>query len=451
MNFTTQAHRLGLPVRRRIAATSISDPPTIEEPESPPQEGAAESLEQSEAAAITQRQMRFLPSGDEAGTAPSDRKFRPDVEGLRAVAVLAVVLYHARVPGLTGGYVGVDVFFVISGFVITGLLLRERAAEARTNVLSFYGRRVRRILPAASVVTLATVLASYHWLGFIRGDEVASDAHSALLFVANFHFISLGTNYLTAQRPPSPLQNLWSLSVEEQFYLVYPAIFILVAVIGRRWRLRWKLAVVLMSIIAASLAWSVDETASDGVVAYFSPFTHAWELALGCLIAVTTTSLKTLPRIPAAVVTWAGLACIALAVVSFDDATAYPGYQAALPVVGAGLVIAGGASIPRYGAEMLLRVKPMQWLGRLSYSLYLWHWPLLAVAAQYSGRQLSVGANLVWLLAALGCAIATYLLVENPIRHSRFLIRRPALSLAFGAALAVGCLGIVSIGTGLPQ
>ena len=172
---------------------------------------------------------RFLRSGDESGTAPGDRRFRPDVEGLRAVAVLLVVLYHADVPGISGGFVGVDVFFVISGFVITGLLLRERQSTDRTSILHFYARRCRRILPAATLVILAAVALSYLVLGVVTGANTAGDGRWAAIFLANFHFESIGTNYLLALRPPSPLQNFWSLSVEEQFYIVYPTAFLLVA------------------------------------------------------------------------------------------------------------------------------------------------------------------------------------------------------------------------------
>ena len=189
---------------------------------------------------------RFLESGDEAGTSPGDRKFRPDVEGLRAIAVLLVVLYHAGVPCLTGGFVGVDVFFVISGFVITGLLLRERAASDRTLLHRFYGRRCRRILPAATLVIILTVLSSYLWLGFIAGDDTAHVARTAALFFANFHFISVGTSYLGSQLPPSALQNYWTLSVEEQFYVVYPTLFILTALLFKHISLRRKLEALLV-------------------------------------------------------------------------------------------------------------------------------------------------------------------------------------------------------------
>ena len=388
---------------------------------------------------------RFLDSGLEAGTAPGDRKFRPDIEGLRAVAVLLVVLYHARVPGFSGGYIGVDVFFVISGFVITGLLLRERASTGGTGLIEFYGRRCRRIIPAASLVILATVVASYHWLGFIRAGQVAIDGRSAALFVANYHFIAVGTDYISAQRPPSPLQNLWSLSVEEQFYLVYPTLVLLLAVVWRRIRFERKLAAALALTVVTSLAWSIHETPLNSTVAFFSPFTHAWELALGALIALASPLLSHVPRAAAATMTWLGLAGVITATVAYDDRTVYPGIAAALPVFGAALVIAGGAAVPSLGAETVLGTTPSRWLGKLSYSLYLWHWPILVIAAQQAGRQLSVGRNLLLVLGALGLSIVTYYLVENPIRRSRLLMRRRFASVGLGIVLTVVTLSFVAL------
>ena len=367
--------------------------------------------------AVADPNLRFQDSGDEAGTAPGDRRFRPDIEGLRAVAVLLVVLYHARVPGMGGGYIGVDVFFLISGFVITGLLLRERGASGKTGLLEFYGRRCRRIIPAASVVTLATVVASYHWLGFIRAGQIAADARSSALFVANFHFIALGTNYVSAQHPPSPLQNLWSLAVEEQFYLVYPTLVLVLAVVWRRFGFERKLAGALVLAVVASLAWSIYETPRNATVAFFSPFTHAWELALGGLIALASPHLSRLPKPWAVAMTWGGLAGVIAAAVAYDDRTAYPGSAAALPVLGTALVIAGGAATPARGAELLLGTRPSRWLGRLSYSLYLWHWPILTIAAQQAGKTLSLARNLLLCFFALGLSIVTYFLIENPVRH----------------------------------
>jgi peptidoglycan/LPS O-acetylase OafA/YrhL len=171
-----------------------------------------------------------------------DRTFRPDVEGLRAVAVAVVVLYHAGVAGFGGGYVGVDVFFVVSGFVITKLLLGQMEQSGRPRLAEFYGRRARRILPAAGLVGLVAVLAAYKWLGFIQGNETADDARWVAVFFANNHFASEGTNYFQSQLPPSPLQNYWSLAVEEQFYVVYPTALLLLGLLARKVPIRTRVA-----------------------------------------------------------------------------------------------------------------------------------------------------------------------------------------------------------------
>ena len=361
---------------------------------------------------------RFPIPGDEAGTAPDDRRFRPDVEGLRAVAVLLVVLYHADVPRLTGGFVGVDVFFVISGFVITGLLLRERQRTDRTSILNFYARRLRRILPAATLVIVVTVIASYLLLGFVSGDAVANDGRWAAVFLSNFHFEEVGTNYFTAKLPPSPLQNFWSLSVEEQFYFVYPTLFLLIARLKGRLSQQTKMVIVLVLVIVVSYWFSVTQTAAQPTAAYFSPFTRAWELALGALVAVGTPWLKNMPALGAAALTWVGLAAIAVAAFAFTAQTPYPGSLVAFPVFGAALVIAGGVAAPWLGAERLLGLGPFQWFGKRSYSLYLWHWPILIIAVEHAGKSsLPLADNLLLILLAVVISMASYRLVENPIRH----------------------------------
>src|SRR5664280_71531 len=390
---------------------------------------------------------RLLASGDEAGTAPGDRKFRPDVEVLRAVAVGLVVLFHAGIPHLTGGFVGVDVFFVISGFVITGLLLRERQGTGRTSILDFYARRVRRILPAATLVIVATVAAAYVVLGVVSGNNVADDGRWAAVFLANFHFESIGTNYFSSGLPPSPLQNYWSLSVEEQFYVVYPTLFLLVARVKGRFSLRTRMSVALGVVIIASYWLSVTQTASHPASAYFSPFTRAWELALGALVAVSTTWLKHLPAQVAALLTWAGLAAIVYSAFVFNAQTAYPGSLVAVPVVGAGLIIAGGVAVPRAGAESLLGLGPFRWLGKLSYSLYLWHWPILIIAAEQVGKtSLPVGDNLILVVIAVLVSMVTYRLVENPIRHWRLPSRT---SVGAGVALVLTTLLVLSVAIGV--
>jgi peptidoglycan/LPS O-acetylase OafA/YrhL len=388
---------------------------------------------------------RYLASGDEAGTAPGDRRFRPDVEGLRAVAVVLVVLYHANVPRITGGYVGVDVFFVISGFVITGLLLRERAATGHTSILAFYGRRSRRIIPAAVLVIVVTVLLSYHLLGFLTGNSVAVDGRWAAVFLSNFHFEAIGTNYLAALQPPSPLQNYWSLSVEEQFYAVFPMLVVLVARAKARLSFEARLAITLVLVIAGSFGLSVVQTSNDPTAAYFSPFTRAWELALGALIALGTSRLRRLPPLAAAVMTWIGLGAILGASFALDAQSEYPGSLVAIPVLGAGLIIAGGAAAPRLGVEVVLSTVPFRWLGRLSYSLYLWHWPILILAAESRGEtSLSAPQSLWWVALAVAASIGSYAIVENPFRHARFLKRTRWASIALGVGLTVVTLGVLT-------
>ncbi|HEV3132989.1 MAG TPA: acyltransferase family protein [Acidimicrobiales bacterium] len=383
---------------------------------------------------------------DEAGTAPEDRRFRPDVEGLRAVAIVLVVLFHAGVPGISGGFVGVDVFFVISGFVITGVLLREQASSRRVSMLGFYGRRARRIIPAATVAIIVTVTATYLVLGVIAGNQTAIDGRWAALFLANFHFASVGTNYLTAQLPPSPLQNFWSLAVEEQFYLVYPTIFVVIAALRTKLSLQARLAIGLITVIAASFALSVTQTSSNPSAAFFSPFTRAWELALGALVAVGTKWLLGIPKSIGSVLTWTGLAAIVFGSVAFDSRSPYPGALVAVPVIGTALVIAGGMTAPRQGAESLLRLPPFRWLGRISYSLYLWHWPILILAAEAAGKtSLPFRQNVVWLLVALGASMASYYVVENPIRHARLPFAGRWAAVILGALLIATSVGVVSV------
>jgi peptidoglycan/LPS O-acetylase OafA/YrhL len=382
------------------------------------------------------------PAGEEAGTAPGDRRFRPDVEGLRALAIAAVVLYHAGVPHLTGGYVGVDVFFVISGFVITGLLLRERGEENGTSILNFYARRIRRILPAATVVILVVVVATFLLLGTAAGVSTANDGRWAAVFLSNFHFAAVGTDYLTAQLPPSPLQNFWSLSVEEQFYLVYPTLFLVIASVRGPLSVRTRLAIALTAIIIASYWLSITQTAAHPTTAYFSPFCRAWELALGALIAVGTTTFTRLPRRTAALMTWVGLGCIVIGVVTFGAHTPYPGSLVAVPVVGAAAVIAGGTALPPRGAESLLGVRPLGWLGRRSYSLYLWHWPILVIAADHAVKQsLPVPENLALVGVAVGLSMLSYRIVENPIRHLK---APPRKTVVVGAVLIVATVVVLS-------
>jgi peptidoglycan/LPS O-acetylase OafA/YrhL len=364
------------------------------------------------------------------------------------VAVILVVLFHSGISTLSGGYIGVDVFFVISGFVITGVLLRERASTGRTSILAFYGRRCRRIVPAATVVIIVTVFLSYFFLGIGAGDGTATDGRWASVFLANFHFTAIGTNYLSAQQPPSPLQNYWSLSVEEQFYVVYPALFLLVAAIRTRLSLRARLGISLVLVIGASLAFSIIDTSSNATGAYFSPFTRAWELGLGALVAVGTPWLRKVPSRVAAMSTWIGFGAVLVCAFTFTTQTAYPGSLVIIPVLGAALIIGGGMRAGHLGVEALLGLAPAQTLGKLSYSLYLWHWPILIIAAEYVGKtSLGVPQNLGWDLVALGASALTYVAVENPVRHAKVLFRVRWASVGLGITLVAVTLGVITLRT----
>jgi len=376
--------------------------------------------------------------------------YRPDIEGLRAVAVLLVVLAHAGVPAVAGGYVGVDVFFVISGFLITSLLLREVATTGRISIGRFYARRALRLLPAASLVLVATVLGFRLWLPSVRAEEFARDALASVGYAANFRFAWTGTDYLNAGNSPSPFQHFWSLAVEEQFYLVWPLLIIGTAGLFRRHRR--ALAIVLTILVAVSFTLSITETVRSAPWAYFGPHTRAWELGAGALLAVAATRLTRIPVRLATALGWLGLAVIGVAAVAFDDATAYPGGLSAVPVLGAAAVIAAGiGGRPLRGAGALLELGPMLAVGRLSYGWYLWHWPILMIAPAALGRAGTVRTNLLLAAAALALAGLTYRLVEDPVRRRESLRLRPGRGIAVGAGCSAAVATAALLAGLLPQ
>ena len=354
---------------------------------------------------------------------PGGREFRPDVEGLRAVAVLLVVAAHCGVAGLAGGFVGVDVFFVISGFLITSLLLREAEQTGRISVPRFYARRAVRLLPAAAVVLLATLAAARLYLPMVRLGDYVRDALAATGYVANLRFAAVGTDYLNADQSPSPFQHFWSLAVEEQFYLVWPLLILAAAHLARR---RRPLAGVLIGLVVVSFTLSVTETARSAPWAYFGPHTRAWELGAGALLALAAVRARPAVRV---VLGWAGPIAILAAAARFGDTTAYPGWRAALPVAGTLAVLAAGGA----GAARLLSLRPLQAIGRLSYGWYLWHWPVLLIGPAVLGLRGTTGQKLLLATGALGLAWATYRWVELPLRRFRDTPRR---GLALGAALS---------------
>ncbi|MER7999829.1 acyltransferase family protein [Streptomyces sp. NPDC095613] len=386
-------------------------------------------------------------------------RFRLDVQGLRALAVTLVVLSHAGVGAFAGGYVGVDVFFVISGFLITSLLLRELTATGGLSVRRFYARRALRLLPASTLVAVTALAGSWLFLSKVRFTEYAGDAISSALYTVNFRLALSGTDYLAQDSPPSPFQHFWSLAVEEQFYLVWPPLLLLSRKAAAR--RRGLLAAPLALLCAVSFGLSVYATAyaprDAASWAYFGTHTRVWELGAGALLALFLARRERPAGAPgplrqalAASLTWAGLACVLLAAVLFDADTPFPGYHALLPVLGTVLVLAGGARPTPFGAELLLARRPAVWLGGLSYGWYLWHWPLLVVGPMALGRPASVRLALGLSAVALVLAWGTLRLIENPVRFHTAFRRRPRRAMAFGLGLSAVAASTALVAAAFP-
>jgi len=364
---------------------------------------------------------------------------RSDIEGLRAVAVALVLLYHAHVPGFSGGYVGVDVFFVLSGFLITGLLVNEREETGRISFSQFYSRRVRRILPMSALVVVVTLIASYVWIEPLRLRELGSDAIGTATFSSNILFANRGADYLQSTLPPSPLQHYWSLAVEEQFYLVWP-VLVLVACLGARGSVRRRVGVLSAVVSVSSFVACMLMMEQAQPWAFFAPHTRAFELALGALCA--TFPLARLQRSPvlAPLISWMGIALIAVSATGFSEETRFPGPWALVPVAGTMLALQGG-DIHRLAPNALLRLSPVQWLGSRSYSAYLWHWPVLIIAPAALGNELTVMQQVMCLVIALGVTELGHVFVERPVHRNHLLQGRRALSLAMATILISGAAG----------
>jgi peptidoglycan/LPS O-acetylase OafA/YrhL len=393
------------------------------------------------------------PTEELQGRRSEQKRFRPDIEGLRAVAVLAVVLFHAEVPGVGGGYVGVDVFFVISGFLITGLLWREANATGTVGLRGFYGARARRLLPASATVGVITMVGSVLLLPPLQVPSVIWDGTYSALYVGNYWFIMRGVDYFANHKLPSPFQHYWSLGVEEQFYLVWPALIIGTAWLIRRVRRRTRVEatssrrpylVVLALVAAVSFTMSLVATPWAPAVAFFSLPTRAWQLALGGLVALTVGRWQRLSPRAGSITGWAGLALILLACAGLSSTTLYPGIAALLPTVGAAMVIAAGCASPDGGCGRVLGLSPMRAIGRISYSWYLWHWPVLVFAPALLGHPLGLSARVAAALISGGLAVLTLRFIENPLRFAAPIRRSPGRSLALGgAATAVAvCVGL---------
>ncbi len=384
--------------------------------------------------------------GDEAGRGT----FRPDIQGLRALAVALVVIYHLYPSLLPGGFVGVDVFFVISGFLITGHLWRGYQRTGTVGLLDFWGRRARRLLPAAVLVLVVTWVVSRLVLPAPRLADTATQIRASALYFQNWQLAHDAVDYLTAQDPASPVQHFWSLSVEEQFYLLWPLLFLVAGFTARRRGGRSGRVVIagLTSVVVVgSLAYSVWETRVDPKAAYFVTTTRMWELGLGGLLAL-------LPGQPQRWLArqgwlgWVGLAMVIASPFALSGTTAFPGAVALLPVMGAVLLIAGGSAVGRHGPAPLMSARPMVFLGGISYALYLWHWPVIDLYTAWRGTAPDAlsGAGLVVVSVLL--AWLTKIVVEDRVRLSALLAGHSwrSVSTALAVALPVALVSVYIAG-----
>lgn len=352
---------------------------------------------------------------------PRRPTFRRDVQGLRAVAVLFVIADHLF-GWPHGGFVGVDIFFVISGFLITGLLIREFELTGKISFSNFYKRRVKRILPASALVLVVTVGASFLLLNATRAWSVFWDGVWATLFVANWRFASSGTDYFQADGPVSPLQHFWSLAVEEQYYFVWPWVMLAVlAIVARKSHRHARLAagIAIALISAASFAWALLETQTSPTVAYFSTITRTWELGFGALLAIASPLLLQIPHVLRPIIAWAGIVIMIWSLFFVSEGPAFPAPAAAIPVLGVSLVLlAGVGGDQRFLAPLTNRVSG--YIGNISYSLYLWHFPVIVLVLPL----LPFGSawNEVASLLIIGAvSIAAYHMWEDTLRRSPWL------------------------------
>jgi peptidoglycan/LPS O-acetylase OafA/YrhL len=381
-------------------------------------------------------------------TRVSGEEYFPEIDGLRAVAIVSVVSFHVGLPMFSGGFVGVDVFFVISGFLITRLLYGELRDTGTIDILDFFARRVRRLLPALGVVLATTLLASMVFLTPVgEQQELSSSAFATASFVSNFYFWRTQMGYFAGPSDQIPLLHMWTLAVEEQFYIIWPVTMALIAIIAKTWRI--SLAKSLMVTLSAGcvvslLACSLTTPIRPDIAFYLTPF-RAWEFGAGSLLAFVMARRTKSAQLPVlgSMLSFVGCGAIAASLVWFHTTTQFPGFSALLPVIGAGGVIMGALSAPGSQILRFLRWSPMVAVGKWSYSWYLWHWPLLAISRVISAGDHFMPRDLSVTVFALCLSAVTYEWLEQPIRRGKlwpFVDSRSTVLAGIIILVSAGCL-----------
>jgi peptidoglycan/LPS O-acetylase OafA/YrhL len=395
--------------------------------------------------------------------------FRPDIQGLRAIAVTMVVIYHLYPSALPGGFAGVDVFFVISGYLITGHLWRGYAQTGKVGLADFWGRRARRLVPAAALVLTVTWIAARIIQPATQLVDTAQQILASALYFQNWQLSSDAVNYLKSGDTASPVQHFWSLSVEEQFYIVWPLLFLLAAFLtvmftsrragaaradrrAQRTRTRGVVVGVLTAaLVIASLVYSVYETRANPSAAYFVTTTRMWELGIGGLLAIAPERLaRALAR--QGWLGWLGLGAVIASAFLLTGSMAFPGALALLPVLGATALIAGGSADGRYGPSRLTSVRLMVFIGGISYSLYLWHYPIINLYTDWRGKAPGLVSGPVIIAASVLLAWLTKIFVEDKVRLAPFIARHKwrSLSVALAAVVPVALVAVYIAGEPAP-
>ncbi len=366
----------------------------------------------------------------------STEKYRPDIDGLRAIAVLAVVAYHAAPGRLPGGFIGVDVFFVISGFLISSILLNSLEKD-KFSILDFYQRRVRRIFPALFVVLVACALAGWFFLLPSEYQQLGKHIAAGTAFVSNFALWN-ESGYFDMSAMFKPLLHLWSLGIEEQFYIFWPII------LWFAYKRKWSMPLTISLISAASFILSIYLSRVNAASAFYLPLPRFWELLAGALLACTPQTVKISANVLISNLCSAfGLAFILVGFLLINEKSTFPGWWALLPVVGAAMLIAAGSQA--WINKWLLSNKPMVWVGLISYPLYLWHWPILSFLRILEGQEILQYKRVIAVVAAFILAWLTYRLVEMPVRKSA---KSKSIVLALLIMmLSVGTFGVLTFAT----
>ncbi|MDQ3723342.1 MAG: acyltransferase [Actinomycetota bacterium] len=368
---------------------------------------------------------------------------RPEIQALRAIAVLTVVMYHVWPESMPGGFVGVDVFFAISGYLITAHLLREVESTGALSLWGFWARRARRLLPAALVTLFVCAVGTLLFVPQVYWQQFLTEIGASTAYFQNWQLASDAVDYLATDNRASPVQHFWSLSAEEQFYIAWPLLIALGA-----WLSNGRVAIffVLGLVTGSSLAYSITETASNPAAAYFITPTRAWEFGAGGLLALLGARAWQLPDAARAALSWAGLLAILYASVFYSTDTAFPGSAALAPVLGTLAVILAGLPRARWAPSPALRLRPAQFLGDISYSVYLWHWPLLVFApfVLVDPGLDATRVTVIVLTVLLGWV--TKALVEDPVRRSAWLSSQPRMTFACSLAAMALVAGVLASG-----